>query len=298
MKISGFSYIRNGFTYGYPFLESIRSILPICDEFVIAVGASSDGTREAIVALNSDKIRIIDTVWDEQLREGGKIFAQQANIALDAITGDWGFHIQADEVVHEDDLETIRKAVLRYDNDPRVEGLLLKFLNFYGSFDYIGVTRKWHRREVRLIRNKPEIRSYRDSQGFRKYPGREAWEQGHPGTSLRVKLLDAHIYHYSYARNPKLMKKKADYFHSFWHDDQWLEKNLEKQPEFDYSEVDGLVPFSGSHPAIMKPCIAQQDWSFTYEPGRAKSTLKLKVLNWIEKKTGWRIGEYRNYRII
>ena len=107
MTISGFSYVRNGFEYGYPFLEAIQSILPICDEFVVAVGDSTDKTREAIEKLNSPKIKIIDTIWDMNLREGGKIFAQQANIALDNTTGDWAFHIQADEVIHEKDLPVI-----------------------------------------------------------------------------------------------------------------------------------------------------------------------------------------------
>ena len=110
-KISGFSYIRNGFEFDYPFLESIQSILPICDEFIIAVGDSHDGTREAIEKLGSDKIKIIDTIWDENMRANGAIFAQQSNIALDHITGNWAFHIQADEVIHENDLPKIRQAI-------------------------------------------------------------------------------------------------------------------------------------------------------------------------------------------
>jgi len=116
MKISGFSYVRNGFEYGYPFIEAIQSVLPVCDEFVIAVGDSTDGTREAIAKLDPQKIKIIDTKWDMQLREGGKVFAQQANIALDNITGDWAFHIQADEVIHENDLQKIIAAIKENDS--------------------------------------------------------------------------------------------------------------------------------------------------------------------------------------
>lgn len=298
MKISGFSYIRNGFTYGYPFIESIQSILPICDEFIIAVGKSDDGTRAAIENIGSDKISIIDTVWDDNLREGGKIFAQQANIALEQITGDWGFHIQADEVVHEADLPIIKEAIENNHNNAKVDGLLLNFLNFFGSYDYLGVTRKWHRREIRLFKNTGKVRSYRDSQGFRKYPSIEAFENNHPGIKMNVKLIPARIFHYSYTRNPKLMKKKDNLFHSFWHDDKWLQENLKQEDYYDYSVVNGLEPFNGTHPAVMKEVIAKQDWEFTYDPSKTSTTPKQAFLHFVEKHTGWRIGEYQNYRLI
>jgi hypothetical protein len=297
MKISGFSYIRNGFTYGYPFLQAVQSILPICDEFVMAVGDSTDGTREALVNLNSPKIRIVDTVWDENLRQNGKIFAQQANIALDHITGDWGFHIQADEVVHEDELGKLYDLMKQYHGDQRVEGLLLHFLNFYGSYQYIGNTRSWHRKEIRVIRNLPNIRSYRDSQGFRKYPSLQAYEQGHKGDKLRVIQADASVFHYSYVREPKLMQKKAKYFHSFWHDDEWIRQNA-SQETYDYYEVDDLKRFNGTHPKLMQPIVAAQNWEFDIHKIRRKFTPRKKFLHLIEKHTGVRIGEYKNYKLI
>ena len=63
MKVTGFSFVKNAIKYDYPIVESITSILPICDEFVIAVGDCNDGTRELIESIGSDKIRIIDTVF-------------------------------------------------------------------------------------------------------------------------------------------------------------------------------------------------------------------------------------------
>lgn len=299
MKISGFTYIRNGFTYDYPFIESIKSALPLCDEFVVAVGNSVDGTREAIENIGSDKIKIIDTVWDENLREGGKMFAMQANIALDAISGDWGFHIQADELIHEDEVELIRNEMLNYLNDTEVEGIVFDFYHFYGGYDLIGTTRRWHRREVRVIRNTPLIRSYKDSQGFRIYPSVEKYKEGHDGRPLKVAKSVAHIYHYSYARNPVLMRKKDSYFHSFWHDDKWLEKNISAQSEFDYHNIDDLTVFTGTHPRYMKERISKKDWEFHYDRSRAKfSSPKHRFLYFVEKKTGWRVGEYRNYKIV
>ncbi len=298
MKISGFSYIRNGFEYDYPFLESINSVLPVCDEFVIAVGDSKDGTREAIENMNSSKIRIIDTVWDEKLRENGKIFAQQANIALDSITGDWGFHIQADEIIHENDVDKIKKAVDVYDSDPRIEGLLFDFLNFWGSYYYIHNTRKAHRCEIRIIRNNKNIRSYKDSQGFRKYSGREAYESGEKGEKLQVKKINVPVYHYNYVRSPELMKEKADHFHRFWHNDEWLEKNLSDTKQFDFNDVDDIIPFTGTHPSVMAERVNNQDWKFEFDRSKTKSGFKGRILNHIEKITGCRIGEYKNYKLI
>lgn len=297
MKISGFSYIRNGFTYGYPFLESMQSILPLCNEFVIAVGDSNDGTREAIQSLNSPKIKIIDTVWDEKnLREGGKIFAQQANIARDAITGDWGFHLQADEVIHENDLEKIRTTLQNELNNLKVEGFLFPFLNFFGSYEYIGTTRRWHRYEVRVIRNIKNIHSYNDSQGFRMFFSPESSIT--EARKLKVKLINATVYHYNYARNPKLMQKKAKYFHRFWHEDKWIEENIPPVEDFDYSDIDDLKKFKGVHPMVMKKKIEEQDWNFIFDRRKTNATLREKFLNLVEEKTGWRIGEYQNYQII
>jgi hypothetical protein len=297
MKISGFSYIRNGFEFDYPFIESIQSILPICDEFVIAVGDSKDGTREAIEKLNSPKIKIIDTVWDENLRKNGKIFAQQANIALDHITGDWGFHIQADEVIHEKDLELIKEAVNQFHEDKTVEGILFHFMNFWGSYKYIRTTRKAHRFEVRIIRNIPGMRSYRDSQGFRKYSDKNAIDT-EAGKKLKVKKIKVSIFHYNYVRPPELMKQKSDYFHRFWHNDQWLKENTEGESIFQFEEIDDLDIFRGSHPALMKSRVDAQNWEFEFDKKNTKFSLKDRWLHQIEMRTGWRIGEYRNYKLL
>ncbi len=297
MRVSGFSYIRNGFTYDYPFLQAIQSILPLCDEFVIAVGNSTDGTREAIVNLGSPKIKIIDTVWDDNLREGGRIFAQQANLALDQITGDWGFHIQADEVIHEQDLDKIYQAMKADEHNPRVEGFLFDFLNFFGSYDYMGHTRRFHRREVRIIRNGINARSYRDSQGFRKYPTLQAQQEGHRGIKLRVKALGVPVFHYSYVRPPKAMMKKANYFNSFWHSDEWLEQQNKRQ-EFNYYQIDDVKRFTGTHPALMHDIIAGHNQSFDATKIAHNFTPRERFLYEVEKRTGWRIGEYKNYKLI
>lgn len=299
MKLSGFSYIRNGFTYQYPFLESIQSILPICDEFIIAVGDSNDGTREAIIGLNSPKIKIIDTVWDEQMRQGGKIFAQQANIALNACTGDWLFHIQADEVIHEKDLPTIQRALQRADADPRVEGLLFDFLNFYGSYNYLNGTRYQHRKEIRIFRNGLDVFSYRDSQGFRKYPNQHARETGYKGDKLWVLDIGVPVYHYSYVRPPKAMSEKSKFFAQFWFDDSQLEKIFGQElQDTNYYNIEKIDPFTGTHPAVMAEWIKNGNYDFDPAKINKDMPLKKRVAYWLDSVLGWRLGEYRNYKVL
>ena len=117
MKVSGFTFIRNGSVLGYPYLESIRSILPVVDEFIVNVGFSSDDTLEQIKSIGDPKIRVVESAWNENMHDRGFVYAQQTMIAQFNCTGDWAFYIQGDEVVHEDDLPKIRAAIEQADKD-------------------------------------------------------------------------------------------------------------------------------------------------------------------------------------
>src|ERR1700744_1756952 len=204
MKVSGFTFIRNAVNNDYPVVEAITSILPICDEFVVAVGKSDDNSRKLVEAIGPPKIRIIDTVWDDSLREGGKVFAIETNKALATISPDtdWAFYIQGDEVVHEKYLPLIKKEMEDNLSDPNIEGLLFKYVHFYGSYDFYGDTRRWYRREIRVIKNLKGMSSYRDAQGFRR-----------DDRKINVKLIDAYIYHYGWARPPQGLTNKGRDLH-------------------------------------------------------------------------------------
>jgi glycosyltransferase involved in cell wall biosynthesis len=294
MKISGFSYVRNGFDYGVPFLEAYRSVLPVCDEFIVAVGDSTDGTREAIEKLQDNKIRIIDTVWDTALRNNGKIFAQQSNTALDAVSGDWAFHIQADEVIHEKDLPRIKKAIEDNDADKRVEGFILPFIHFWGGYDYIRTSRRVHPVEVRIFRNGLNVRAYRDSQGFRKFRDFQAYENGtEKGEKLRVKKIDAPIYHYTEVRGPKLKTKKAQTIGAFYEKTPPLVEQVMEQYGYDR-----LEKFKGTHPRVMQEKVNAQDWKFVFDPKKSVWRTKDRIMQPIEDFIGFRIGEYKNYKLI
>lgn len=296
MKISGFSYVRNGIDFDYPFLEAIQSILPICDEFIVVLGDSSDSSRQAILDLNSDKIKIIDSVWDMNNRKGGKVFAQQSNIGLDHVTGDWAFHIQADEVIHEKDLPKILEAIHTFDSDPKVEGLLLPFIHFWGTYDYIRTSRRVHKNEIRVLRNNQLIRAYRDSQGFRKYSSIDAYEAGEKGKKLSVKKVDAPVFHYNGVRSKKTQEKKVHTFNCMYTPEISFSK--ENFDEFNYNNVDRVEKFTGTHPAVMTNRVKEFDQPFTFDPKKAKWKPKDKFMQPIEDWLGFKIGEYKNYILL
>ncbi len=289
MKISGFSFIRNALKYDYPVVEAITSVLPLCDEFVLALGNSDDETEGLIASINSPKIKVIHTVWDESLREGGRVLADETNKGLDSIAADsdWAFYIQGDEVIHEKYHAEIKNKMFLYKDDKRVEGLLFDYLHFYGSYDYVGDSKRWYQKEVRVIRNNKSIRSYRDAMGFRI-----------DGRKLNVKAIDATVYHYGWVKPPQLMQAKQKYFHSLWHDEQKVAKMVSTAADFDYSTIDSLALFTGTHPAVMQKRIAEKNWSFDFDLSKKNLSLKHQFTKKIEQLTGWKPGEYRNYKII
>jgi glycosyltransferase involved in cell wall biosynthesis len=289
MKITGFTIVRNAINYDYPIVESIRSILPVVDEYVVAVGRSDDDTLGLIRSIGSPKIRIIETLWDDSLREGGRVLAVETNKAFDAIgsDADWCFYLQGDEVVHEQYHKAIVEACSMYKDAKEVEGLLFGYEHFYGSYEYVGDSRTWYRQEIRIIRNDKNIRSYRDAQGFRKN-----------GEKLKVKPVQAKIYHYGWVKDPRFQQAKQENFHKMWHDDNWVKQHVAEASEFDYSVIDSLKRFTGTHPAVMKDRLQRMNWQFSWDPANKKFIFKEWLLHKIEQLTGKRLFEYKNYELI
>lgn len=291
MKVTGFTIARNVIRYDYPILEAIQSILPICDEFVIAVGDSEDDTLEVIRQIPSSKIQIIQTQWDPTLREGGRVLAAETNKALAAIseTTDWCFYIQGDEVIPDQDLPIIQQAMAYYQDRDDIDGLLFHYRHFYGSYRYIADSRKWYRREIRIFKSGRQVYSYRDAQGFRKGDNQK----------LRVALIPAHVHHYGWVKPPEKQMEKIKNTSAFWLSDERLKQKYGQAPDtFDYSQIDSLVEFTGAHPTVMLPRIERQSWQFQHDIRLKKYSLKVRFLLWIYKLTGWRVGEYRNYRLV
>lgn len=290
MRVAGFLFIRNAVKYNYPVKEAILSLLPICDEVIVSIGNSEDDTEQLIRSIDSPKVRIHHTVWDETLVEGGRVLAVETDKAFDQVSAgtDWCIYLQGDEVLHEDDYAKIREGMALYKDDPRVEGFLLKYRHFFGSYDYLGDSRRWYSHEIRIIRHDKHIRSYRDAQGFRK-----------DGRKLQVKPLDAYIYHYGYVRHPSLQLEKHLNFEKFYNTTRLADQvSAGKIESFDYSYIDSLTLYTGRHPQVMQDLIQRKNWHFAADISRKNFTLKGWFHYWLERLTGRRFFEYKNYKII
>ncbi len=316
MKVAGFTFVRNALLYDYPVVEAITSILPLCDYFVVAVGKSDDDTLGLVRSIGDPKIHILETVWDDSLREGGRVLAVETNKAFDAIPPeyDWCFYIQADECVHENDLPAIRAGMEKHLHDPLTQGLLFNYRHFYGSYDYIGASRRWYRREVRIVRNDKRIRSWKDAQGFRFDPdpspnGRGGVESasrtplplGEGSGSkrkLRVRLLPAYIHHYGWVKHPAAQQRKQQIFNRLWHTDETVNAMVGEQEIYRYDGTEPLERFTGTHPAVMLSRIETMNWRFDGDPEQARWKWKDGASRWFEKNTGWRPGEYKNYVLL
>ena len=288
MIVSGFTIVRNAVKFDYPVVESIRSVLPLVDEFIVLVGNSDDETRKCIEQIGSEKLRIFDSVWDDSLREGGRVLAVETDKAQALIRkdADWAIYIQADELLHQDDYSNIRQAMEFALAKPEIEGLLFDYTHFYGDYRFVADSRKWYRHEIRIIRPHVSIQSWKDAQGFRKH-----------GRKLRVISAQARVFHYGWVKPPEKQQAKQQHFHKMWHDDTWMDKHIPKVEAFDYGQIDSVAFFTGTHPAVMQARVDGQHWKANIDPSLKKLSLKYRLLMGIERITGWRPGEYRNYKL-
>ena len=289
MKISGFTIIKNAVTNDYPIVEAIRSVLPVVDEMIVLVGDCTDDTVQLIESINDPKIKIHHSVWDKALRSGGNVLAVETNKAFHLIDPEstWAFYIQADEVIHEKYYATIKKGCEKYKDNNKVEGLLFKYVHFYGTYDYVGDSRKWYGHEVRIIRNDKKIQSFKDAQGFR------VGER-----KLHVKPVEACVYHYGWVKSPEQMMRKHKNLKAFWSDEKGTEEFLKLPDYFDFNEFDSLEKFAGTHPSVMQHRIQLKNWNLELDISKKKFSPKKRFLYWFEKKTGIRPFVFRNYKVI
>jgi hypothetical protein len=316
MKISGFTFVKNATKLYIPVKESISSILPIVDEFWVALGKGDEGdnTRAEIESLNSDKIRIIETEWDLASYPKNTVFAHQTDIAKEKCSGDWLFYLQCDEVVHEKYLDTIQKDCEKYLNDQEVDGILFHYKHFWGDYEHYHLSHVWYPKEIRIIRNKPEIHSWRDAQSFRKFEEFNYTCQDYlkkEGTEkLKVALSRACIYHYGWVRPPEMMSVKRKSNSASFHGAAKAEKLLKDLPQyFDYGPLDKVAVFKETHPAVMKGWIARFNWGHQLQyagpvnknrPVHKHERFKYRLLTFLEQNllNGRGIGGFKNYKLV
>ena len=290
MKITGVTIIKNAVKNDYPVVEAINSILPMVDEMIVSIDKGEDETEQLIKNIVSDKIKIIYSTWDMSLREGGKVYAVETDKAIAHVSADtdWIFYIQADEVVHEKYHAAIIAAAKAYADNDKVQGLLFKYLHFYATYDYAGDSRKWYNYEVRMIKNDKRITSFKDAQGFRIGKKR-----------LDVVLIDAEVYHYGWVKSPQQMKmKQKNVLRYYSNDDEGVKAYLNSTDFFNFTEFDSLQKFKGTHPVVMQKRIETKNWDVELDISKRKFSMKDRFLFWFEKRTGKRLFDFKNYRII
>ncbi|MGH7530612.1 MAG: hypothetical protein ACREMN_09550 [Gemmatimonadales bacterium] len=282
--------MRNAVKLDFPIIPAIRSILTVCDEVVVNVGRSEDDTRDLVASIADPRIRILDSEWD--FSKKNLMLSIETQRAMDACRGAWGVYIQADEVLHEDGARILRDEVAAHDGDPRVEGLLVRYLHFYGSFDRVATSRRWYRREVRCVRlgRAHDVHPYQGAQGFRVGPR---------DRKIRARLTDAVMFHYGWARPARAIKEKLEISKTIY---PWGKERLERERQRDHLEwIPLLRPFTGTHPAAARAWVAERahDPERVLGPRRFKPEhLRFYISDWIERLSGARVFEFRNYELV
>jgi glycosyltransferase involved in cell wall biosynthesis len=294
MKISCFSFIRDGVKLGYPFEESIRSALPLCDEFVIAVGASDDGTWERLQAMNEPKLRLLPAQWNEQCRSHGFVYGQQKMVAQYNCTGDWAFYLEGDEVLHEQDLDRLRSAMEHYLDDEEVEVLAFDYLHFYGDSTHLHVSSQAYRRAARIIRN--SLRSIAPDGLYWAVIKDRTWHGGRNKRRTRypkAAALNIPMYHYGNARDARFLKQKAAAGNQYWASDVFYDS---------YGDIDPaqIGSFAGTHPAVMESWLAthaSQGFKFNSGHRLTRRERKHRLLARLESRFGWDFSK-RHFKLI
>ncbi len=244
MKVSGFTFLRNGTLLGYPYVESLKSLLLVCDEIVVAVGESQDDTLEQVRGIGDDRIKIIETRWNEVMRDRGYVYAQQKMSAQFSCTGDWAFYLEGDEIIHEADAPKIRAELEKHLHNPEVEALVFDYLHFYGTPNQVARSPAWYRRAPRIIRN--SIRNYSPDGLFF-----VVMHENKKGRYPKAALAGVPIYHYGHVRSARKMQEKLNQVSKYWN---------HTPPKFqDYSQIDATIlhPFHGTHPQLAQDWLAE-----------------------------------------
>lgn len=305
-KISAFSFLRNADFYDLPFLESIQSVIPVVDEFVIALAKSDDTTLEQLHSLNSSKIRIIHTDWKANDYPRNTEYARQTDIAKAHCEGDWLLYVQGDEVYHQDDLPKLIRAVHEAHNVPSIEGILVHFLHFWGDYQHVHRSHAWYKEEIRIVRNLPQISSWRDAQSFRYYttPPKSAADylSGKHSRKLRVMDSDVRVFHYGHVKKSDIQLRKVSDASATY------TGSISSLKKFDYGRIADVPLYKGTHPAVMQQRIS----AFMQSPDRPIITgkpnptlhkherLKYRMLSFIENTFmgGRTLFGFKNYILV
>lgn len=222
MKISGVMPLRNAVKLGYPFELAIRSLRPLCDEVVVLVDPTSeDDTLARVRALTPDVI--VESAWDTE-NHAGHVNCEitiQTRKAIAATTGDWIFSLQADEMLHESEIDQIRWEIEEADRHG-ITGIEFLRIYFYRTLTQVRVD--WSIWMVRLFmqdRWKPDV------DGAMRFDPCAANERRMPSA--------AKIYHYSRVGDPHLIAERVRNLDRFFHAPETVQSG--DLPTYDFSTL-------------------------------------------------------------
>jgi len=243
MFVSGFTIVRNARRLDYPFVESLRSLLPLVDELIVGVGDSDDGTWEAVAAISESRIKPFHSPWGAPTA-AGEVLSQQTNLALSRCQGDWAMYLQADEVLHEDDVPVVRAAMTAHLDSP-VEGLLFRYHHFWKHYSIeADCWQSFYRHAVRAIRLGRQVESIGDAAGFaRRIDGRtRGLIKAHSG---------ARIFHYGWCNTASNQLARVQNLRTWYNADAPINLSVDQM----FWEVP-VKRFTATHPSTMADRIA------------------------------------------
>ena len=267
MLVSGLSVIKNGIRLGYPFLESIRSAIDICEEFVVVVDPGEDDTLEMLHELQmaEPKLKIIETVWSEKVRPQQCVLAQQTNIGLHQCKGDWVLYLQANEVLHENDLPHLLKLMKEHKDNAEVEAMLFERLTFWA--DYAHLLKVYPDRfkfSPRIVRPHIGTQSIRDAMSFAVF---DDWSIH--GRYPRAIDTGVNIYRYGKVLSRAAMELKQS---------EAVHESIRPQKDFFYDGVPGqhVGEFVGEHPKVMSARVDNTPTAYDANSSAVRRTLTLR----------------------
>ncbi|MEM1098718.1 MAG: hypothetical protein AAGH92_08010 [Planctomycetota bacterium] len=281
--VCGFSFGRNLTKLNYPVEAAVGSVLPVCQRFVFAVGASDDDTRERVAAIDTSamnggqggEIEIVDTQWPD-VQVDGEVLSIEANKAMQAAedTGcTWGFYIQADEVIHEDDLWYVESAMEDWAEQSEVKALLFRYLHFVLDYE---TTDPWmYHKACRVVRLDGSCKIFGDACGpglidpspavLKKNDG--YLDKKHLGTHVQWAkdsglpgMPEARVFHYGWVKTREQLDDKFEMVDKLWwgtlsEEEKARRKNNKFGAFIDRYPI--LKKFRGLHPALMRELIAK-----------------------------------------
>lgn len=240
--LAGILCVRNGFELDYNWEISGESLLGVCDELVLSDCESSDGTRERMNewSARDSRITLHSYPWSNPINTN-EWWVDWLNTARQHAKSDAVMFLDADEVLHEDSYETVRRAA-----DNGLAGFCHRY-NFWRDAQHLIPEGKCCGHEVLRIgpKNNWFPSDYPDPHG------RDA------DIIAKAQHLDIRIFHYGFLRKREAFFKKAREVQRIWAGT--FDPRLEAAEKFEgnWSEMPGvtgwenqLVDFTGTHPKI------------------------------------------------